>query len=30
LALPSGEWRAVVSDNEFQPSCHSILVIGEQ
>ena len=30
LALPSGEWRAVVSDNEFQPSCHSILVIGDQ
>jgi len=29
LALPSGEWRTVVSDNEFQPSCHSILVIGD-
>jgi len=30
LALPTGERRAIVRDNEFQPSCHSMLVIGDQ
>jgi hypothetical protein len=30
LALPTAEWGAVVRDDEFQPSCHSILVIGDQ
>jgi hypothetical protein len=30
LALPTGEWRTVIRDDEFQPSCHSMLVIGDQ
>jgi hypothetical protein len=30
LALPTGELRAIVRDDEFQPSCHSIFVMGDQ
>ncbi len=30
LALPTGEWCAVIRDDEFQPSCHSMLVTGDQ
>jgi hypothetical protein len=30
LALPTGERRAIVRDDEFQPSCHSIFVMGDQ
>src|SRR5438093_9069036 len=30
LALPTGERRTVIRDDEFQPSCHSMLVIGDQ